>query len=195
MSFHTLPYATMPLSDPQRTRQRVHVRRIVVEGYKRDDGLLEFDAMLEDVKDVDYPLASGNREAGDPVHQMKVRITLDPAFTIIHAQACSDWVPYPDGCETIGPRYRQLEGLNLLEDFRRKVGELFGEVRGCSHLTELLLSLPTAAIQTYATFQRDNEDQGEKPFQLDRCHALDTTSATVKRYYPKWHRKCVDSAG
>jgi hypothetical protein len=103
-------------------------------------------------------------------------------------------VPYLDGCETIGPSYRQLEGLNLLEDFRRKVGELFGGVRGCSHLSELLLSLPTAAIQTYATFQRDNDDQGEKPFQLDRCHALDTTSTTVKRYYPKWHRQRVDSA-
>jgi hypothetical protein len=26
------------------------------------------------------------------------------------------------------------------------------------------------------------------PFQLDRCHALETTSETVRRYYPRWYR-------
>ena len=101
----------------------------------------------------------------------------------------SDWVPYPGGCDTIGPAYRQLIGLNLVRGFRRTVGEMFADVRGCSHLTELLLSLPTAAIQTFATFRRDNEDDGEKPFQLDRCHALETTSDTVMLYYPRWYRR------
>jgi hypothetical protein len=35
-----------------------------------------------------------------------------------------------------------------------------------------------------------NED-GEgaaKPFQLDGCHALETTTQTVKMWYPKWYR-------
>jgi hypothetical protein len=178
----------MPLSTPKCPRQRVHVRRIEIEGFRRDDGLLELDACLRDVKDLDYPIASGVRPAGDPVHEMRVRVTIDAAFNIVEAEACSDWVPYPGGCDTIGPVYRQLVGLNLVKGFRRTVGEMFADVRGCSHLTELLLSLPTAAIQTFATFRRDNEDNGEKPFQLDRCHALDTGSDTVRRYYPKWYR-------
>ena len=66
---------------------------------------------------------------------------------------------------------------------------LFADVRGCSHLTELLLSLPTGAVQTAATFRRDNEDTGEKPFQLDRCHALETSGDAVRKYYPKWYRQ------
>jgi hypothetical protein len=186
---HTLPYAIdMPLPAPQRPRQRVHTRRIEVEGFRRDDGLLELDASLTDVKDLDYPIASGVRRAGEPVHHMKVRVTLDDAFNIIDAHACSDAVPYPGGCDTIGPAYRQLVGLNLVRGFRRTVGEMFADVRGCSHLTELLLSLPTAAIQTFATFRRDNADTPEKPFQLDRCHALESSTGTVRRYYPKWYR-------
>jgi hypothetical protein len=28
----------------------------------------------------------------------------------------------------------------------------------------------------------------QKPFQLDRCHALASTSPVVGRYYPKWYR-------
>lgn len=178
----------MPLPDPKQPRHKVHTRRIIIDGFCRDDGMLELDAMLEDVKDVDYPLASGLRVAGDPVHQMRVRVTLDAEFNIVDATACSDLVPYPGSCDTIGPVYSQLIGLNLVRGFRRTVGEMFADVRGCSHLTELLLSLPTAAIQTFATFKRDNEDGGEKPFQLDRCHALETSTATVRQYYPRWYR-------
>jgi hypothetical protein len=51
----------------------------------------------------------------------------------------------------------------------------------------MLSYLPTAAVQTFAGLTR--EDAGErKPFQLDRCHALETSSDTVRRYYPKWYR-------
>lgn len=182
----------MPLPIPACARERVHVRRIEIEGYRREDGLLELDASLVDVKDQDYPIASGVRPAGEPVHLMRVRITLDQTFTILAAEACSDRVPYPGDCDTIGPTYRQLVGLNLVRGFRKTVGEMFADVRGCSHLSELLLSLPTAAIQTFATFRRDNEDHGEKPFQLDRCHALETSSAAVQRYYPRWYRKGVE---
>lgn len=179
----------MPLSPPSSPRQRVHVRRIEAEGFKREDGLYELDASLVDVKDLDYPIATGVRPAGVPVHLMRVRVTFDAAFTILAAEACSDHVPYPDYCDTIGPAYDGLVGLNLVRGFRRTVGEMFADVRGCTHLTELLLSLPTAAIQTVATFYRDNAETVEKPFQLDRCHALETGSAAVQRFYPKWYRK------
>jgi len=179
----------MPLSPPRSPRRKVHLRQISLEGYRRDDGLLELEASLCDTKTIDYRLASGVRRAGDPIHEMRVRVTLDAEFTIVDAEVSSERVPYPGGCDTIAPAYRQLIGLNLLRGFRRTVGEMFADVRGCSHLTELLLSLPTAAIQTEASFRRDNEDGDDKPFQLDRCHALETSSETVRLYYPKWHRR------
>ncbi len=116
-------------------------------------------------------------------------MTIDKSFSIIAVEACSDWVPYPGACDTIGPAYQTLVGLNLLRGFRRTVSEMFADVRGCSHLTELLFALPTAAIQTFATFRRENEDSEEKPFQLDRCHALETSTATVREYYPRWYRR------
>ena len=151
--------------------------------------MLELEACLRDTKEVDYVLASGVRRAGDPVHEMHVRVTLDASFVIVDVEACSERVPYEGSCDTIAPAYKQLVGLSLVRGFRRTVGEMFADVRGCSHLTELLLSLPTAAVQTAATFRRDNEDSGEKPFQLDRCHALETSGEAVRKYYPKWYRQ------
>ncbi len=154
----------------------------------RDDGLIDLEAQLTDLKDIDYPLSSGLRKVGEPVHDLFIRVTVDREFTIVDVEASADWVPYPGACQRITPAYRQLIGLNLVRGFRRTVGEMFADVRGCSHLTELLLSLPTMAIQTLATFLRDNDQANEKPFQLDRCHALETTTDTVMRFYPRWYR-------
>ena len=67
----------------------------------------------------------------------------------------------------------------------------------------MLGQFPTAAIQTLAGEQRgaDRTESAEKtgsdertnstpdkPFQLDRCHALDTHGEGVRRYYPRWYR-------
>lgn len=170
-------------------RKRIHTRRIELEGFLRSDGLVEVDARLVDVKDQDYALATGVRRRGDPVHDMSVTLTIDAHFNVVAASARSDAVPYPGACETITPEYRRLVGLNLLRGFRAAVRELFGGTAGCSHITELLSSIPTAAIQTVATFRREDEETGEKPFQLDRCHALASDRETVRRYYPKWYRR------
>lgn len=178
----------MPLPLPSAPRHRTHSRSIVLEGWKRDDGLWDIEGRLTDRKDHDYPLASGLRARGEAVHDMLVRVTIDADFMIVDAVAAIDAMPYP-GCGAIAPDYRKIIGLNLTRGFRQRVAEMFGTVAGCSHLSELLSSLPTAAIQTFAGERRDTETGGEgKPFQLDRCHALDTTGATVRRYYPRWYR-------
>jgi hypothetical protein len=178
----------MPLPEPTAPRRRLHLRRISLDGFKREDGLWDIEARLTDTKDHDYPLSSGLRLAGEAVHDMWVRVTIDGQFNIKEAVASADSVPYPGGCDTIAPDYSRLAGLNLARGFRRKVGEMFETVRGCSHITELLHSLPTAALQTFASEMVDTEGFGGKPFQLDRCHALDTMSDTVRQFYPKWYR-------
>jgi hypothetical protein len=176
----------MPLPPPL-TRKRLHARTAAYEGYVRDDGLFDVEAHLVDVKDHDYTLLSGVRPAGEPVHDMWVRVTIDSRCTVRAIAVKSDRVPYPDGCEHVEAAYQRLVGANLVDGFRKALHDAMGGVRGCTHLTELIGYLPTAAIQMFAGLQR--EDDGErKPFQLDRCHALETTSDVVRRYYPKWYR-------
>ncbi|HET9750354.1 MAG TPA: DUF2889 domain-containing protein, partial [Casimicrobiaceae bacterium] len=73
----------MPLSAPAAARRRLHTRRITFEGFQREDGLFDIDARLTDVKDQDLTLLSGVRRAGEFVHDMHVRATIDRAFTIV----------------------------------------------------------------------------------------------------------------
>jgi Protein of unknown function (DUF2889) len=169
-------------------RELVHTRRVRYEGYKRADGLWDIEAHLTDIKNHDYHLKTGVRRAGQPVHSMWLRLTIDRRLNIVEAAASSDAVPYPGGCETIAPAYRALVGLNLARHFRMKANELLGGVRGCTHLTEMLAGMPTAAIQSFAGEMKEEQDDGAKPFQLDQCHALETTAETVRIWYPKWHK-------
>jgi hypothetical protein len=179
----------MPLPVTEVERELTHTRRVRFEGYKRSDGLWDIEAHLSDTKNHDFHLKTGVRRAGQPIHDMWLRVTIDKELTILDAVAFSDTVPYPGGCESAAPLYRKLIGLSLVRDFRRKVREALGGVRGCTHLTEMLSGLPTAAIQTFAGETNEDGEEGAKPFQLDQCYALETSSETVRKWYPTWYRK------
>jgi hypothetical protein len=181
----------MPLSPPTVDRRRLHVRRATYEGFERADGLFDIEATLVDTKDQDLMLLSGLRRAGEPVHEMRVRVTIDGSFTIRALEAHTDRMPYPGDCDRIHPGYEQLIGANLVNGFRKRLHDLMGGLRGCTHVTELLGYLPTAAVQTFSSLRKREDAGTDKPFQLDRCHALDTTGDAVRRYYPKWHRAAV----
>ncbi len=188
----------MPLSPPASRRVLKHTRTLQVEAFAREDGLWDIDAQITDVKTRPVTLASGVRPAGQPLHDLKLRLTIDLAFNVVAVEAVSDAVPYPGFCDTIGPAYQQMVGLNLLQGFRRQLQARLGEVSGCTHLTELAQILPTAALQAFAGDVLDTRDgdavdaDQSKPFQLDRCHALRTDGAAVARFYPRWSISATD---
>jgi hypothetical protein len=177
----------MPLPTPS-TRTRLHTRRVSYEGFRRDDGLFDLEGHLTDIKDHDYALLTGLRPAGVPVHDMWARVTIGTDFVIRSIEVRTDGMPYEGACDRIEAAYGKLAGASLLRGFRKTLYDAMGGVRGCSHITELLAHAPTAAIQMFAGLRREIEPGGDKPFQLDRCHALETTTDTVRRYYPQWYR-------
>ena len=188
----------MPLSSSVPRTLR-HTRAIQVDAYARDDGLWDLDARITDVKTRDTALASGLRGAGHPIHDLKLRLTINRDLVIVDAESSSDSVPYPGFCDTIAPAYKSLIGLSLMNHFRLRLKDRLAGVLGCTHLTELSLILPTAAMQAYANDvikTRDGDgvdDSTERPFQLDRCHALRVDGPAVAKYYPRWIAKTVFS--
>ena len=179
-----------PLTLPTVPRERLHCRSVTFDGFRREDGLFDIEAHLVDVKDHDFELLTGIRPAGIPVHDMWVRVTIDRAFNIIDLEAVTESMPYPGDCDRIGPDYRKLIGANLVAGFRKRLHDVMGHTKGCTHITEMLATLPTAAIQTFAGLQREDMGGG-KPFQLDKCHALASSTETVLRFYPRWYRPAV----
>lgn len=176
----------MPGLEPTVARELLHRRTIEIEGYRREDGLYDVEAHLVDVKAVDMKLAAGVRHAGEPIHGMWLRITVDRHLVIVDAQAAMDAMPYVEHCGAIVPAYRKLIGIAIRPGYTQKLKELFGGVKGCTHISEMAGALATATFQTLAGEKL--QDPSRKPFQLDRCHALDATGPAVARYYPRWYR-------
>ena len=158
------------------------------EGFQRDDGLFDIEARLSDVKDDDYTLMTGVRQAGDAIHDLWARVTIDRDFLIRAVETSTERMPYPGACERINNAYAKLVGTNLLRGFRTALYDAMGGVQGCTHLTELIAAVPTAALQTFAGLRREIEPGEGKPFQLDRCHALEQSTDTVRELYPAWYR-------
>lgn len=175
----------MPLSPPA-ARQLLHTRRITAEGYQRTDGLYDLEAHLIDTKTYDRHSPAGVRAAGEPIHEMRLRITIDTSMHIVGAEACFDAVPYEQVCETIAPEYGKLVGLRIAPGFNAEVKTRLGGRRGCTHVTDLISILATLAFQTMANQKAREEQATKRPFQFDRCHALATDGPVVARYYPRW---------
>ena len=116
----------MPLSVPAIPRQPLHHRDISVRGYKREDGLFDIEGHLHDTKAMDFNVASGQRKAGESLHSMWLRITIDRTMTIVDAEAATDAMPYVGYCDRIAPDYKKLIGLAIRPGFSGRVKKLLG---------------------------------------------------------------------
>jgi hypothetical protein len=182
----------MPLPSPHESRELKHRRSIDVTVYRRPDGLWEVDARLVDLKTRDTAMVDGLRPAGTPIHDLMLRLVVDERLDIVEAGSDSPWVPYTGLCGEHGDAYARLAGLNLLKGFRSAVRERLGGVHGCTHLTELAQSLPTAVLQGVVgevIDPRGSAPGAGRPAQIDRCHALRADGEAVRLHYPRWYRQ------
>jgi hypothetical protein len=182
----------LPSAAPE--RQLKHRRSIEVNIYARDNGLWEVDAVIRDTKTYATPLAGGLRQAGEPIHDMLLRVVVDERLNIVEAGSETRAMPYQGHCNDLGDVYQRLVGLNLLQGFRREVNQRLGGVVACTHLTELTQVLPTAVVQAFAGSvldTREDSESGKEPFQIHRCHALRRDGPVVQTFYPRWHRPAV----
>ena len=181
----------MTLPSAAATRQLKHRRQIDVQVFARGDGLWEVDAVLTDTKTRVAQMSSGLRPAGTPIHEMLLRLVVNERMDIVEAGSETRWMPYQDLCGEHGDAYGRLVGLNLMQNFRAALRKRLGGVLGCTHLTELAQVLPTAVVQAFVGEVIDTRGLAEgadKPFQIDRCHALRSDGVAVQQHYPRWYR-------
>ncbi|MFZ1640840.1 MAG: DUF2889 domain-containing protein [Candidatus Contendobacter sp.] len=180
----------MPLSAPV-PRQMLHRRVVQCSGYRREDGLWDIEGRIVDVKTYSFPNEDrgGAIQAGEPLHDMWIRLTVNDQFQIRDVQACTDASPF-GLCPAITDRYRQLIGARIGPGWSLKLKELFNGVQGCTHMTELLGPVATAFFQTVYGQRYDEEDakpaaDRAPPPVLNTCHALASDSPVVKKRWPR----------
>lgn len=165
-------------------RVPLHTRQIALRGYKRKDGLFDIEGHLHDTRAYDRASHGVFVKAGDPIHDMLLRLTVGVDLVIRDVQAQSRVTPYDGYCNAITPAYKQLIGMRLAQGFMREVRHMFGGTQGCTHLTELIGMVATVAFQTMS--DEVNSQPGKRPFHLDGCHAMRVDGPLVMQFHPKW---------
>lgn len=185
----------MPLTKP--TRRRLHHRRQVqCDGYERDDGLWDIEAHITDIKtyDLDNAERGGYVSAGEPFHDMWMRLTIDRGMKIHAVEAVIDASPFPQ-CPAIAKRFSQLEGTRIGPGWHREAKELFNGIHNCTHLHELLAPLATTAIQTLWPSDEKNVMELAENLLLDSCHGWSRHEYTVRKYIPHKYVPAEQSNG
>jgi len=180
----------MPLSQPVARTLR-HTRTIECKGYEREDGLWDIEAHLVDTKTYLHTRRMGGRERqpGEPIHNMWIRMTIDLDMKIHEVEAATDDGPYPI-CGNIVGNFKTLAGVTIGPGWRKAIAERVGGVKGCTHLVELLGPLGTTAFQATGR-AREARNAGKpvtkKPYQLNSCHVYKDDAPAVLERWPRFY--------
>ena len=167
-------------------------------GYEREDGLWDIEGRITDVKTYSFTnMDRGEVNAGTPVHDMTVRITVSLDLVIIDCEASMEFTPF-EICPAIKKNIKKLIGLQIKSGWTRAVNSALGGIKGCTHINQLLIGpLATTAYQSIVPRKAHKKTLNQqslenfpekKPDVLDTCHAFDSTGDNVKRLWPAFYR-------
>ena len=129
----------------------IHTRTYAVQTYRIDGQTMRLRGRVTDTK------PAGLYVPDDPepldVHDMSVDLIVSfPSLVIQRVDVVLDTHPNA-GCPSIEPAFEQLEGVSIARGFNRKLTELLGGPRGCTHVVALLRAMVPVAIQSVYSMQ------------------------------------------
>ena len=179
---------------PAFAREKKHHRKIDCEGFLRSDGLWDIDVHMVDTRTYDCAYDELHRggviRAGEAVHDMWLRFTIDLDFLIHDVHAASDQTPFSI-CPRAAEAMRSLVGLHIGSGWMKQVRERIGSESSCTHLMDLLGQLAATAYQTLHAALEEREAKREsrdKPPIIDTCVALSSSGEVVKNRWPEFYR-------
>ncbi len=182
---------------PPAPRRPIHTRRVSFEGFLREDGLWDIDCQLSDTKaNPTFMRERGMLPAGEPVHLLRVRLTVDDNLTIREVRTGVLNVPFGECHIPAGDPMQKLVGLTMGPGWRRKIEGAIGGVGGCTHLRELVFNAATAAFQMIPhqrALERDERGEadpnpGKPPFYMGQCMTWSFEGPVMKRQAPQFYR-------
>jgi hypothetical protein len=181
----------MPLPEPA-ARREIHHRVIDMKAYAREDGLYDVEAHLVDTKPFDFERLASNGPvpAGQALHDLWVRLTVDGEYVVRAIAASSDVTPYAL-CREAETTLQVLVGEPIARGWSAKVKERLRGAASCTHLMELMIPLATTALQGIRGVKPKHERRsatGGVPAQIDSCFAYGRQRSVVQQLWPQHYQ-------
>ena len=186
----------MHVSDSQTDnveRHELHHRQLDIRFFQRSDGLFEVEGRLLDRKTHPFRrlLHDCDTPAGAPLHDIRVRLTIDESLLVHDASATLAASPF-EVCRGAANTLTPLKGLRIGAGWNKRVRELLGGAASCTHIMELLGPMATTIYQGLAPqrlariTQQGNDGHLSK---VDSCYAYAGHREVVARLWPNRHKK------
>jgi len=160
----------------------VHTRDISIRTSDLGDHHILVEGVLIDHR---YPPGQPSSEETKLVHHMAIRLTVKgPEMLIKQAEATMPHHPRKE-CPDVLPSFRNLEGVKIAPGYTMRVKKVIGGVKGCAHLTSLVISMGESAVQGYwAAYDAERGKKGlrEQTIQkfINTCHLWREDGTIVK---------------
>lgn len=156
----------------------LHHRSVDYRSWVHEDGALEIEGRLVDAKAYDTRVGF-DRElpAGEPVHDMTIRLMIEPDRRIREIHLRMDSSPF-DVCPEIIRHFETLRGTSMGKGWNALLNERFAGVGGCRHLIDLLRGMATVAFQSLS---RGTWTPEALEGLNDSCHAFRESGPVVVR--------------
>lgn len=111
-------------------------------------------------------------------HHMQIQLLVKIAeLKIVDICVKIPGAPHDDVCREMENSLDKIRGLTIAPGFTSKVKKIAGGIKGCVHLTTLLLSMAPAALQGYWIFEARDKNRTENSefdigeYLIDTCWA------------------------
>jgi len=164
-------------------KKLVHTREISIRTLDLGDHAILVEGSL-----VDHRYRPRHNETSDEsalVHHMAIQLRVrGPGMLIEQAVATMPHHPREE-CPEVLPSIRKLEGMEIAPGYSMKVKKVIGGVKGCAHLTSLVIAMGESAVQGYwAAYVAEKKkiglrEQTIKKF-INTCHLWKEDGPIVK---------------
>ena len=139
-------------------KKLVHTREISIQTSDLGDHSILVEGRLLDHR---YRPEQERADAPELVHDMVIRLKVKgPGMLIEQAEATMPHHPREE-CPDVIPMIRSLEGLEIAPGYSMKVKRAIGGVKGCAHLTSLVIAMGESAVQGYwAAYEAEGRRRG-----------------------------------
>ena len=167
--------------------EKIHNRNIDISSYIVDDEHILISGEFKEKNVIKVYESSGESIEPNIFHHMQIQLLVKVSeLKIMDIKAKIPGAPHDNICREMENSLDKIKGLNIAPGFTSKVKKIAGGIKGCVHLTTLLLSMAPAALQGYWIFEARDKDISENSefdigeYLIDACWAWRKDGPLVK---------------
>jgi hypothetical protein len=172
--------------------EKIHNRNLDISSYIVDDEHILISGEFKEKNLITVYERSGEPIEPNVFHHMQIQLLVKVSeLKIMDIKAKIPGAPHDNICMEMENSLDKIKGLYIAPGFTSKVKKIAGGIKGCVHLTTLLLSMAPAALQGYWIFGARDKDRKEnsefdiEEYLIDTCWAWRKNGSLAKNLKTK----------